>query len=66
MWSTGILEAAAAGLPAWVYHPDPPEWLREVWQRYGLSVWGSEPTPVSAIAAGEPAERLAELVEEAL
>ncbi len=66
MWSTGILEAAAAGLPAWVYHPDPPEWLREVWQRYGLSVWGSEPSPVSAIAAGEPAERLAELVEEAL
>lgn len=64
MWSTGILEAAAAGLPAWVYHPDPPEWLTEVWRRYGLSVWGSDPTGVPDTAAGEPARRLAELVEE--
>ncbi|HET8931718.1 MAG TPA: hypothetical protein VFN21_13740 [Acidimicrobiales bacterium] len=63
MWSTGILEAAAAGLPAWVYHPDPPEWLAEVWHRYGLSAWGSDPTGVPDIAAGEPARRLADLVE---
>lgn len=62
MWSTGILEAASAGLPAWVYHPDPPEWLTEVWQRYGLREWGADPTPVPEIAAGEPARRLAELV----
>jgi len=64
MWSTAILEAAAAGLPAWVYHPDPPAWLSEVWTRYDLSEWGSDPTPVPAIAQGEPAERLAELVVE--
>lgn len=64
MWSTAVLEAAAAGLPAWVYHPDPPEWLTEVWTRYGLAEWGAEPTPKPEIAQGAPAERLAELVEE--
>lgn len=62
MWSTGILEAASAGLPAWVYHPDPPPWLVEVWERYGLSVWGSDPTPVSPLGSGDPASRLAETV----
>lgn len=62
MWSTGILEAATAGLPAWVHHPDPPEWVLEVWGRYGLSRWGSEPTPASPLAGGEPARHLAEFV----
>jgi hypothetical protein len=64
MWSTAVLEAAAAGLPAWVYHPDPPAWLTEVWSRYGLAEWGADPTPVPTIAQGAPAERLAGLVEE--
>lgn len=60
--STGILEAAAAGLPAWVYHPDPPAWLVEVWERNGLAQWGSPPTPRPDIGEGEPARVLAELV----
>jgi len=43
-FSTGILEAAARGIPAWVYHLDPPPWLEEVWDRYGMRRWGERPT----------------------
>ena len=43
-FSTGVLEAAARGIPAWVFHLDPPEWLREVWGRYGMREWGETPT----------------------
>lgn len=62
MWSTGILEAATAGHPAWVFHPEPPDWLVEVWERYGLARWGQDPKPVSPPAEVAPAERLAGLV----
>ncbi|MBS1847117.1 MAG: hypothetical protein JST73_02475 [Actinobacteria bacterium] len=62
VWSTSVLEAATAGIPAWVYHPDPPTWLTEVWRRYGLSPWGSDPTPASSCGAGVPARQLADLV----
>ncbi len=45
-FSTGILEAAARGLPSYAYYPDPPDWLREFWQRYDMHPWGaSSPTP---------------------
>lgn len=64
MWSTGVLEAASAGRPAWVYHPDPPDWLREVWDRYGLAQWGAEPTVTREISTVSPAQRFAELVVE--
>ena len=64
MWSTGILEAAAAGLPAWVHHPDPPAWLAEVWDRYGLGRWGGPPTPRPDTGSVEPARRVAELLVE--
>ncbi len=64
MWSTGVLEAASAGRPAWVYHPDPPYWLREVWDRYGLSQWGAEPRINRETPTVSPAQRLAELVVE--
>ena len=29
IFSTGVLEAAIRGIPAWVYHPAPPAWLVE-------------------------------------
>lgn len=45
-FSTGILEAAARGVPAWVFHVDPPTWLEDLWDRYALSRWGSAPTPI--------------------
>lgn len=45
IFSTGVLEAAIRGIPAWVYHPAPPAWLVEFWDRYGMNQWGQEPTP---------------------
>lgn len=45
IFSTGVLEAAAAGLPAWVEYPHPPMWLRELWRRYGMNRYGDAPTP---------------------
>lgn len=59
VFSTGVLEAAAAGLPAWVTCVRPPAWVREFWQRYGLSEWGGEPTPAPPRPAVEPAAAVA-------
>lgn len=44
-FSTGVLESAARGVPAWVFHLNPPPWLEEFWDRYAMSRWGDEPTP---------------------
>jgi len=66
IFSTGILEAAAAGRPAWAYHPDPPPWVSEMWERYGLQRWGNEPTPPPPLPAVEPAVRVAEIVSSAI
>lgn len=56
VFSTGVLEAAAAGLPAWVTCKQPaPAWVKEFWQRYNMSVWGNEPTPTPVRPEVEPA-----------
>jgi hypothetical protein len=55
IFSTGTLEAAQRGLPAWVHHPDPPAWVRDFWSRYGLSPFGSAPTAAAALPDVEPA-----------
>lgn len=39
VFSTGILEAAARGLPARVTHSDPPAWVQAFWERYGMVRW---------------------------
>ncbi|MDU7361542.1 MAG: hypothetical protein E7L00_10095 [Propionibacteriaceae bacterium] len=57
-FSTGILEAAARGIPAWVYHQRPPSWLEEFWSRYAMARWGGRPTPAPEIVA-DPAARIA-------
>ncbi len=62
LFSTGVLEAAAAGRAAWVHHPTPPAWLADLWERYGLSRWGSDPTPAPALPAQEPAQAIAALL----
>ena len=64
VFSTGVLEAAAQGRAAWVDFPDPPAWLREFWERYGMSRFGGEPTPVPAGPGFAPAERIAGLLRE--
>lgn len=69
IFSTGILEATAAGIPAWVQFPDPPGWLREIWHRYGMTE--HDPTGQHAPAphpgrpddGGEPAARIAAIIE---
>ncbi|WP_049327939.1 hypothetical protein [Rothia mucilaginosa] len=66
IFSTGVLEAAIRGIPAWVYHPAPPAWLVEFWDRYGMNQWGQEPTPAPVQPKKEPAQRIAELMIETL
>lgn len=58
-FSTGVLEAAARGIPAWVFHLNPPRWLEELWRRYEMSPWGVAPTKVSGSHTGA-AQRVAE------
>ena len=58
-FSTGVLEAAAMGVPAWVFHLNPPAWLEEFWQRYDMNRWGGEPTSFRP-APEDPASTIAE------
>ncbi|MDO4916759.1 MAG: RNA-binding protein [Rothia sp. (in: high G+C Gram-positive bacteria)] len=66
VFSTGVLEAAIRGIPAWVYHPNPPEWLTEFWNRYGMSRWGSEPTAPPVQPGEEPAQQIAAIIAQKL
>ena len=63
-FSTGILEAVAIGLPAYGFCAEPPPWLEEFWDRYGVAMWGqSSPTAVQ-VPDTEPARALATWVTE--
>ena len=62
VFSSGVLEAAAAGLPAWVTLADPPSWLHEVWGRYALAPWGGPPTAPPDRPEVEPSRGVAEIV----
>lgn len=62
IFSTGVLEAALRGVPAWVYHAKPPAWLLEFWQRYGMNQWGNVPTPAPEVPEQEPAQKIAEIL----
>ncbi len=64
VFSTGVLEAAAAGVPSWVHLPDPPDWIREFWTRYRLSPWGGAPTPSPERPGAEPSVAVAAAVRE--
>lgn len=63
VFSTGILEAAARGVPAWAYAPRAPRWVHEFWERYGMKPYGGDPTPALRIGTGEPAVAIAGLVD---
>ena len=62
VFSTGVLEAASAGIPAWVDYPAPPAWLEELWDRYDLARWGGAPTLPPTPPPVEPARRIAEIM----
>ncbi len=66
IFSTGVLEAALRGVPAWVYHPNPPTWVTEFWERYGMNRWGSAPTSAPPVPAQEPAQHIAEYLTRSL
>lgn len=66
IFSTGVLEAALRGIPAWVYHANPPAWLVEFWDRYGMNQWGSAPTPAPQLPEREPAEQIATILTQTL
>lgn len=61
-FSTGILEAAARGLPSWSFHLDPPPWLREFWDRYGIHQWGQAPTSAPPRSHVPPAKHIAQIL----
>jgi hypothetical protein len=62
IFSTGVLEAAAAGIPSWVTCVRPPAWVQEFWERYGLRLWGGPPTPAPPLPDIEPARAIARRV----
>lgn len=62
VFSTGVLEAAAAGLPAWVHCPDAPHWLEDFWHRYRLARFGGPPTPSPERPDTEPSAVVAGVV----
>ncbi|GAA4408231.1 hypothetical protein GCM10023168_25280 [Fodinibacter luteus] len=64
VFSAGVLEAAAAGLPAWVTFADPPPWLSALWARYAMAPWGGPPTAAPHRPATEPARAVAAVVQE--
>ncbi|HPB71797.1 MAG TPA: RNA-binding protein [Phycicoccus sp.] len=64
VYSTGVLEAAARGLPAWVDLPDAPPWLEEFWHRNGMHRWGQDPTPAPRQPAVEPSIAVAHVLRE--
>lgn len=66
IFSTGILEAAARGIPAWVTFPDPPPWLLDFWDRYDMRPWGGAPTPAPSPSRDEPALAIARFLQEDL
>lgn len=63
VFSTGVLEAAAAGIPSWVTAVHPPAWVRDCWHRYRMAPWGGDPTPSPAIPEIEPAQAIAASLE---
>lgn len=62
VFSTGVLEAAARGIPAWVDYPDPPPWLLEFWDRYEMRRYGGAPTPAPTRPVIEPARAVADIL----
>ncbi len=63
-FSTGVLEAAARGIPAWVVFPEAPRWLIEFWDRYSMRRWGGPPTAPPPRAPREPASAVADHLDQ--
>ncbi|MDO4919666.1 RNA-binding protein [Kocuria sp.] len=55
VFSTGVLEAAARGLPARVTHPAPPRWLEAFWERYAMARWDGTAAGAGSATGRAPA-----------
>ncbi len=62
IFSSGLLEAAANGRPAFGYHPSAPPWIHAFWERYNIGKWGSEPTLAPTQPEIEPALHIANVI----
>ncbi|MDO5699861.1 MAG: hypothetical protein Q4P36_00070 [Bowdeniella nasicola] len=69
VFSTGVLEAAASGRPAWVTCERPPRWLEGMWERYNMSRWqparDCPPTPAPTTGVS-PARAIATALMEGM
>lgn len=61
VFSSGLVEGAAQGLPSWGYHPRPPRWVEELWERNSIGRWGGAPT-IAPIQHSEPAARIEQIL----
>ncbi len=62
VFSTGVLEAAARGIPAWAHSPGAPDWVDAFHNRYTMARWEQDSatsTPPPAIPEVEPARAAA-------
>lgn len=66
IFSTGVIEAAAAGIPSWVMCNKHISWVEEFWERYSMSKWGSDPTPPPPLLKQEPALAIASSLQRIL
>ena len=63
IFSTGLLEAAAARRPTWAACVQPPKWVEELWERYSIARHGApEPTAPPELPQKQPASAIAGLV----
>jgi len=63
IFSTGLLEAAAAARPTWAACVQPPAWVEELWERYSIARHGDpRPTDPPELPAKEPVAAIADLV----
>lgn len=65
MFSTGLLEAAAAGLHTYGFAVRPPQWLEAFWERYQIGRWPDRPTQLDpSLIPGTSAEVVSSIVRE--
>jgi len=63
IFSTGILQAAAAGRSSYAFCLRPPSWIKELWSRYGMEqLGGTRSTSVSS-PSQHPARAIADVLE---
>jgi hypothetical protein len=63
VFSTGLLEARAAGIPAWGACVPAVPWVRDFWVRYDIPEWTTEVTTTAGRPDGrEPALQVAEIM----